>query len=144
MCMCACVAVLINFADGSAGNKRNTSDNLSYTKVLSVASIGTVTGVGGRPEKKKKNPARLRRLSGSQVNQAWPVAVSQTYLFLSFSLISFLLMPLLHFFVSKHRRIDFEISVLIRDLANVPLVSGLYYVKWRIKHASHSSGITER
>lgn len=54
MCMCACVAVLINFADGSAGNKRNTSDNLSYTKVLSVASIGTVTGVGGRPEKKKK------------------------------------------------------------------------------------------
>lgn len=55
MCMCACVAVLINFADGSAGNKRNTSDNLSYTKVLSVASIGTVTGVGGRPEKKKKS-----------------------------------------------------------------------------------------
>ena len=53
-------------------------------------------------------------------------------------------MPLLNFFISKHRKLDFEISILIRDLANVPLVSGLYYVKWRIKNASHASGITER
>ncbi|KAI7852572.1 EEIG1/EHBP1 N-terminal domain-containing protein [Circinella umbellata] len=53
-------------------------------------------------------------------------------------------MALLNFFISKHRKLDFEISILIRDLANVPLVSGLYYVKWRIKNASHASGITER
>ncbi|CDS09035.1 hypothetical protein LRAMOSA10395 [Lichtheimia ramosa] len=53
-------------------------------------------------------------------------------------------MPLLNLFISKHRKVDFEVSILIRDLANVPLVSGLYYVKWRIRNASHASGMTER
>ncbi|KAI9320401.1 EEIG1/EHBP1 N-terminal domain-containing protein [Dichotomocladium elegans] len=53
-------------------------------------------------------------------------------------------MPLLNLFISKHRKVNFEICILIRDLANVPLVSGLYYAKWRLKNASQASGITER
>ncbi|GAN01448.1 hypothetical protein MAM1_0007c00881 [Mucor ambiguus] len=47
-------------------------------------------------------------------------------------------------FVSKDRKIDFELTILIQDLTNVPLVSGLYYVKWRLKNAAHTSGSTVR
>ncbi|KAI8384445.1 N-terminal C2 in EEIG1 and EHBP1 proteins-domain-containing protein [Radiomyces spectabilis] len=47
-------------------------------------------------------------------------------------------------FISSHRKVDFDVSFLIQDLANVPLVSGLYFVKWRIKHASPSNGYTAR
>ncbi|KAG0736859.1 hypothetical protein G6F57_007210 [Rhizopus arrhizus] len=45
-------------------------------------------------------------------------------------------------FVSKHRKLDFSIQITIHDLANVPLVSGLYHVKWKLKNASHASGST--
>ncbi|KAI9476085.1 MAG: N-terminal C2 in EEIG1 and EHBP1 proteins-domain-containing protein [Benjaminiella poitrasii] len=47
-------------------------------------------------------------------------------------------------FISKNRKIDFELTILIQDLTNVPLVSGLYYVKWKLKNAVHSSGSTVR
>ncbi|KAI7901230.1 N-terminal C2 in EEIG1 and EHBP1 proteins-domain-containing protein [Cokeromyces recurvatus] len=47
-------------------------------------------------------------------------------------------------FISKNRKIDFELTILIQDLTNVPLVSGLYYVKWRIKNTVHSNGSTVR
>lgn len=47
-------------------------------------------------------------------------------------------------FVSKHRKLDFSIQITIHDLANVPLVSGLYHVKWKLKNASHASGSTMR
>ncbi|KAI9015669.1 EEIG1/EHBP1 N-terminal domain-containing protein [Phycomyces nitens] len=53
-------------------------------------------------------------------------------------------MPLSHFFISKHRKVDYEISILIHDLKNVPLVSGLYHIRWRMKHASHTNGSTQR
>ncbi|KAL0095367.1 N-terminal C2 in EEIG1 and EHBP1 proteins-domain-containing protein [Phycomyces blakesleeanus] len=53
-------------------------------------------------------------------------------------------MPLAHFFISKNRKVNFEISILIRDLKNVPLVSGLYHIRWRMKHASHTNGSTQR
>ncbi|KAI9263976.1 N-terminal C2 in EEIG1 and EHBP1 proteins-domain-containing protein [Helicostylum pulchrum] len=53
-------------------------------------------------------------------------------------------MPLSHIFISKSRKIDFELTILIQDLTNVPLVSGLYYVKWRLKNATHNNGSTVR
>lgn len=53
-------------------------------------------------------------------------------------------MPLSQLFVSKSRKIDFELTILIQDLTNVPLVSGLYYVKWRLKNTTHTSGCTVR
>lgn len=53
-------------------------------------------------------------------------------------------MPLSNLFVSKSRKIDFELTILIQDLTNVPLVSGLYYVKWKLKNATHTNGSTIR
>ncbi|KAG2174223.1 hypothetical protein INT43_004244 [Umbelopsis isabellina] len=47
-------------------------------------------------------------------------------------------------FISKSRKIDFELSILFQDLANVPLVSGNYYIKWKIKYADAPSGSTAR
>lgn len=47
-------------------------------------------------------------------------------------------------FVSKNRKVNFELSIIIRDLVNIPLVSGYYYVNWKLKNASHTSGTTER
>lgn len=53
-------------------------------------------------------------------------------------------MPFSRLFVSKDRKIDFELTILIQDLTNVPLVSGLYYVKWKLKNAAHTGGSTVR
>ncbi|KAI8081880.1 N-terminal C2 in EEIG1 and EHBP1 proteins-domain-containing protein [Gilbertella persicaria] len=53
-------------------------------------------------------------------------------------------MPFTQLFVSKSRRIDFELTLLIQDLTNIPLVSGLYYIKWRLKNTTHTSGTTAR
>jgi hypothetical protein len=47
-------------------------------------------------------------------------------------------------FISKSRKIDFELSILFQDLANVPLVSGNYHIKWKIKYADLPSGSTPR
>ncbi|ORZ09581.1 N-terminal C2 in EEIG1 and EHBP1 proteins-domain-containing protein [Absidia repens] len=52
--------------------------------------------------------------------------------------------PLTHLFISKHRKVHFDISVVIRDLVNIPLVSGLFFVSWRIKNASNAYGVTAR
>ncbi|KAI8068541.1 N-terminal C2 in EEIG1 and EHBP1 proteins-domain-containing protein [Gongronella butleri] len=52
--------------------------------------------------------------------------------------------PLTHLFISKNRKVLFDITVVIRDLVNVPLVSGLFFVTWRIKHASQQNGTTLR
>ncbi|CAO3612321.1 unnamed protein product [Cunninghamella blakesleeana] len=54
------------------------------------------------------------------------------------------MIPLTHLFISKHRKVHFDVSVVIRDLVNVPLVSGLFYVTWKIKNASKNYGITTR
>ncbi|KAI9258495.1 N-terminal C2 in EEIG1 and EHBP1 proteins-domain-containing protein [Sporodiniella umbellata] len=51
-------------------------------------------------------------------------------------------MMLSNLFVSKQRKVDFSIQLTLHDLSNVPLVSGLYYVKWRLKNAAQSSGST--
>ncbi|KAI7865071.1 N-terminal C2 in EEIG1 and EHBP1 proteins-domain-containing protein [Spinellus fusiger] len=53
-------------------------------------------------------------------------------------------MPLSNFFVPKHRKVNFEVSIIIRDLTNVPLVSGFYHVRWRMRQATHTSGFTEK
>ncbi|CAO3692316.1 unnamed protein product [Umbelopsis ramanniana] len=47
-------------------------------------------------------------------------------------------------FISKSRKIDFELSILFQDLANVPLVSGNYHIKWKIKYADLPNGSTPR
>lgn len=52
--------------------------------------------------------------------------------------------PFTHLFISKNRKVNFELSLIIRDLINVPLVSGYYYVNWKLKNASHTSGTTAR
>ncbi|ORZ26232.1 N-terminal C2 in EEIG1 and EHBP1 proteins-domain-containing protein [Absidia repens] len=52
--------------------------------------------------------------------------------------------PLTHLFISKHRKVHYDIAVVIRDLVNIPLVSGLFFVSWRIKNASHAYGATAR
>ncbi|CAO3693807.1 unnamed protein product [Rhizopus stolonifer] len=50
--------------------------------------------------------------------------------------------PFSQLFVSKNRKVNFEIAIIIRDLVNVPLVSGYYYVNWKLKHTSHPAGST--
>ncbi|CAO3697915.1 unnamed protein product [Rhizopus microsporus] len=50
--------------------------------------------------------------------------------------------PFSHLFVSKSRKVPFEVSIIIRDLVNIPLVSGYYYVSWKLKHATHTGGST--
>jgi hypothetical protein len=52
--------------------------------------------------------------------------------------------PFKNLFISKSRKVNFEVGVIIRDIANVPLVSGSYYVNWKLKHASHPAGSTAR
>jgi len=53
-------------------------------------------------------------------------------------------MSLSRLFIAKNRKVDFELTVLIQDLTNVPLVSGLYFIKWKLKNTDHSSGSTGR
>ncbi|KAL7317366.1 hypothetical protein PS15m_003734 [Mucor circinelloides] len=55
-----------------------------------------------------------------------------------------MLTPFTHLFISKNRKVNFELSLIIRDLVNVPLVSGYYYVNWKLRNASHTTGTTER
>ncbi|KAJ1983439.1 hypothetical protein H4R34_001273 [Dimargaris verticillata] len=51
---------------------------------------------------------------------------------------------LYHWFISKHRLVGFEVQVTLHELINIPLVSGNFYVKWRIKNGSSSTGYTDR
>lgn len=53
-------------------------------------------------------------------------------------------MPLSHYFIAKHRKVDFQIHLNIQDITNVPLVSGCYFVKWRLRNASVSNGVTAK
>ncbi|KAI8997228.1 EEIG1/EHBP1 N-terminal domain-containing protein [Pilobolus umbonatus] len=52
--------------------------------------------------------------------------------------------PFSHLFIRKNRKVSFQISIMIRELVNIPLVSGYYYINWRIKYASHATGTTIR
>ncbi|KAG2202285.1 hypothetical protein INT47_010733 [Mucor saturninus] len=52
--------------------------------------------------------------------------------------------PFTHLFISKSRKVTFELSLILRDLVNVPLVSGYYYVNWKLKNATHTTGSTAR
>ncbi|SAM03147.1 hypothetical protein [Absidia glauca] len=53
-------------------------------------------------------------------------------------------MPLSHYFIAKHRKLDFHIHLNIQDITNVPLVSGCYFVKWRLRNATVSNGATTK
>ncbi|KAI8072825.1 N-terminal C2 in EEIG1 and EHBP1 proteins-domain-containing protein [Gongronella butleri] len=53
-------------------------------------------------------------------------------------------MPLSHIFVSKHRKVIFTSNLVIQDITNIPLVSGSYFVKWRLKNGEPSAGQTDK
>ncbi|RUP49162.1 hypothetical protein BC936DRAFT_143151 [Jimgerdemannia flammicorona] len=53
-------------------------------------------------------------------------------------------MHLTHIFVPKNRRVDFELHIRVHDLTSIPLVTGFYSIKWRLKHASVTYGATNR
>ncbi|KAI8799993.1 N-terminal C2 in EEIG1 and EHBP1 proteins-domain-containing protein [Cladochytrium replicatum] len=45
---------------------------------------------------------------------------------------------------AKSRKATFVCRVLISDLANLPFVSGQYFVKWKLKGATANRGVTQR
>ncbi|RHZ44755.1 hypothetical protein Glove_709g20 [Diversispora epigaea] len=47
-------------------------------------------------------------------------------------------------FIPRNRKVEFEIEVIIHDLTNIPLVTGLYYVKWKLKNSEKPQSSTER
>ncbi|KAI9096138.1 N-terminal C2 in EEIG1 and EHBP1 proteins-domain-containing protein [Phlyctochytrium arcticum] len=47
-------------------------------------------------------------------------------------------------FVSKARKVKFEVYCHVHDLTNLPYVSGLYYVKWKLKQGGSSEGTTAK
>ncbi|KAI8971684.1 N-terminal C2 in EEIG1 and EHBP1 proteins-domain-containing protein [Mycotypha africana] len=49
-----------------------------------------------------------------------------------------------HLPVSKYKKFKFEIQILIRELLDVPLLSGYYYVDWKLRNASDAFGTTRR
>lgn len=53
-------------------------------------------------------------------------------------------MSLSSFVIPRNRKVQFELEILIEELANVPLVAGLYYIKWKLKNGKKTNGITER
>nr|CAG8583241.1 13523_t:CDS:2 [Entrophospora candida] len=44
-------------------------------------------------------------------------------------------LPLL--FIPRNRKVDFDIEITIEELLNVPLITGLYYVKWKFKQGRY-------
>ncbi|OZJ05186.1 hypothetical protein BZG36_02429 [Bifiguratus adelaidae] len=53
-------------------------------------------------------------------------------------------MPIAHLFVPKSRKVELRADILIHDLTNIPLVSGLYRIHWKIKHGDPRSGFINR
>ncbi|KAJ1661138.1 hypothetical protein IWQ61_000008 [Dispira simplex] len=51
---------------------------------------------------------------------------------------------LYHWFISKNRLVHFDVTITLHNLVNVPLVSGTFFAKWRIKNGTTSSGYTRR
>ncbi|CAJ0748391.1 6487_t:CDS:2 [Entrophospora sp. SA101] len=49
-------------------------------------------------------------------------------------------MPLPLLFIPKNRKANFDIEITIEELLNVPLITGLYYVKWKFKHGRELNG----
>ncbi|KAJ3158254.1 hypothetical protein HDU86_002963 [Geranomyces michiganensis] len=47
-------------------------------------------------------------------------------------------------FVPKSRKVRFEASVLLHDMSNLPYVSGLYFVKWKLKNGGTAEGATAK
>ncbi|RIA92967.1 N-terminal C2 in EEIG1 and EHBP1 proteins-domain-containing protein [Glomus cerebriforme] len=46
--------------------------------------------------------------------------------------------------IPRNRKVQFELEILIQELVNVPLVTGLYYIKWKLKNGKKTNGMTER
>ncbi|RKP38220.1 N-terminal C2 in EEIG1 and EHBP1 proteins-domain-containing protein [Dimargaris cristalligena] len=51
---------------------------------------------------------------------------------------------LYHWFISKHRLVNFDVNITLHELINVPLVSGTFFVKWRLKNGTSTTGYTHR
>ncbi|CAG8847133.1 31121_t:CDS:1, partial [Racocetra persica] len=52
------------------------------------------------------------------------------------SSLSFLLTP-------RSRKVEFDVEIIIHELTNIPSVSGLYYVKWRLKNGNKRHDVTQ-
>ncbi|KND04707.1 uncharacterized protein SPPG_00416 [Spizellomyces punctatus DAOM BR117] len=48
------------------------------------------------------------------------------------------------FFVPKSRKVKFEATCHVHDLTNLPYVSGLYFVKWKLKNGGSYEGLTHK
>ena len=46
--------------------------------------------------------------------------------------------------IPRNRKAQFELEILIQELVNVPLVAGLYYIKWKLKNGKKTNDMTER
>ncbi|CAG8452380.1 7065_t:CDS:2 [Paraglomus brasilianum] len=47
-------------------------------------------------------------------------------------------------FLPRSRKVEFYVDITVHELVNVPLVTGNYYVKWRLKHGEKTSGSSKR
>ncbi|RKP36042.1 EEIG1/EHBP1 N-terminal domain-containing protein, partial [Dimargaris cristalligena] len=47
-------------------------------------------------------------------------------------------------FVAKSRKVTFKVHIELLELINIPLVSGIFYAKWKLKNGVSASGCTSR
>ncbi|CAG8602126.1 7588_t:CDS:2 [Paraglomus occultum] len=47
-------------------------------------------------------------------------------------------------FLPRSRKVEFYVDITVHELVNVPLVTGNYYVKWRLQHGEKKSGSSKR
>ncbi|KAJ3022072.1 hypothetical protein HKX48_007112 [Thoreauomyces humboldtii] len=47
-------------------------------------------------------------------------------------------------FVPKSRKVKFEATLTLHDMSNLPYVSGLYFVKWKLKNGGSFEGTTAK
>ncbi|RIB15778.1 N-terminal C2 in EEIG1 and EHBP1 proteins-domain-containing protein [Gigaspora rosea] len=48
------------------------------------------------------------------------------------------------FFIPRSRKVDFDIEIIIHELANIPSIAGLYYVKWKLQNGNKRRDVTRR
>ncbi|CAG8713466.1 25013_t:CDS:2 [Dentiscutata erythropus] len=47
-------------------------------------------------------------------------------------------------FIPRNRKVEFDVEFIIHELTNIPAISGLYYVKWRLKNGNKRRDVTRR
>ncbi|CAG8815387.1 26152_t:CDS:2 [Gigaspora margarita] len=49
-----------------------------------------------------------------------------------------------HFFIPRSRKVEFDVEIIIHELANIPSIAGLYYVKWKLQNGNKRRDVTRR